>query len=128
MEEIEDDVSVNDKEDDVKDEEEDVDELLQVLQWIGIPSVADCQKIQNEIAEDLSSFKLSTKDDIDSAINNLVKAKTAANRVSIPQRARKSILALMHWVQDFYRCGQEPTIAHLNTEAAFRRELNVQEE
>jgi hypothetical protein len=102
-----------------------VDELLQVLQWIGIPSVADCQKIKDEIAEDLSDFKLSTKEDIDSAINNLVKAKTVANRVSIPQRARKSIIALMHWVQDFYRCGQLPTIAHLHTEAEFKTKLNV---
>jgi hypothetical protein len=132
MVEIDDNVSVYDKDDadgdadnDADDDDENVNELLQVLQWIGIPSIADCQKIQNKIAEDLSDFKLSSKDDIDSAINNLVKAKTAANRVSIPQRARNSILALMHWVQDFYPCGQEPTIAHLDTETAFRRELNV---
>ena len=102
-----------------------VDELLQVLQWIGIPSVADCQMIKDEIAEELPDLKLSTKEDVDSAIGNLVKVKTAANRVNIPQRARKNIVALMHWVQDFYRCGQEPTFSHLNDEEDLKRELDV---
>ena len=36
--------------------------------------------------------------------------RTIANRINFGMRRTKWLIAMMHWVQDFYHCSKQPTI------------------
>ena len=90
--------------------EQDTEALLTVLQWIGFEDDDDREKVSEEMAETLEDLKDMTQKEMDEAIQSLVKAKQQVNRVTMSAKIRKRLLSLVHWVQDFYRCNQKPTL------------------
>ena len=95
----------------------DKEALLMAFQWIGIDDEADRQKVSTEMAETLEDFKDMTQKEVEEAILAMTKAKQAGNRVLMSAKVRKRLGSLVHWVQDFYRCSQKPTLDDVTSPA-----------
>ena len=51
--------------------------------------------------------------------------RTIANRINFGMRRTKWLIAMMHWVQDFYRCSKQPTIDDFITATNFKQALST---
>ena len=51
--------------------------------------------------------------------------RTIANRINFGMRHTKWLIAMMHWVQDFYRCSKQPTIDDFVTAKVFKQALST---
>ena len=51
--------------------------------------------------------------------------RTIANRINFGMRCTKWLIAMMHWVQDFYRCLKQPTIDDFITVNDFKQALST---
>ena len=51
--------------------------------------------------------------------------RTIANRINFGMRHTKWLIAMMHWVQDFYRCSKQPTIDDFVTANDFKQALST---
>ena len=51
--------------------------------------------------------------------------RTFANRINFGMSRTKWLIAMMHWVQDFYRCSKQPTIDDFVTANVFKQALST---
>ena len=51
--------------------------------------------------------------------------RTIANQINFGMRCTKWLIAMMHWVQDFYRCSKQPTIDDFVTANDFKQALST---
>ena len=95
----------------------------QCLEWIGfgIPNqrAAISTKAGFNSLEDL--IDIEEKDIRDMA--DSFQKRTIAHRINFGMRRTKWLIAMMHWVQDFYRCSKQPTIDDFVTANDFKQAL-----
>lgn len=95
---------------------EEGDEVWQCLQFIGLGG-ARAERIMEEGLETYEDFRTLTEDDIQSMVTTMSKRTIADGRVVIKVGESRKLKALMHWIQDFYRCSDEPSFDVLNQDA-----------
>ena len=88
--------------------------LQQILHWIGFTVEANRDNLQTQSLGSLDDMLLLTKKDCQ-AITTDWSSRTAQNgRFHVGLRRLKLLQALVHWVQDFRRVSETPTIVGLN--------------
>jgi len=108
--------------------EEDLEQLLTVLQWIGIDDDFDREKVSDELAETLDDLKDMKPKEMEEATLALAKTKQVASRVIMSAKIRKRLVSVVHWVQDFYRCSEKPTLNDVTSPQQFLELLEVASE
>ena len=97
----------------------------QCLEWIGFGIPNQRASISTEAGfnslDDLNDIE--EKDIRDMA--DSFKKRTIAYRINFGMRRTKRLIAMMHWVQDFYRCSKQPTIDDFVTANDFKRALST---
>ena len=93
----------------------------QCLEWIGFGIPNQRASISTEAGfnslDDLNDIE--EKDIRDMA--DSIQKRTVAHRMNLGMRRTKWLIAMMHWVQDFYRCSKQPTIDDFVTENDFKQ-------
>ena len=97
--------------------------LRQCMEWIGF-SALHRTRICSESFQTLQDLLEFTEDDISSLADSFAKRTPAASRIIFGQRKTKFLQAMVHWVKDFRRTDQLPTIAGLN-EVSFKGVIGV---
>ena len=97
----------------------------QCLQWIGFGIPNQRSSISTEAGfnslDDLNDIE---EKDIRDMADSFQK-RTIANRINFGMRHTKWLIAMMHWVQDFYRCSKQPTIDDFVTANDFKQALST---
>ena len=97
----------------------------QCLEWIGfgIPNqrAAISTKAGFNSLEDLNDIE---EKDIRDMADSFQK-RTITHRINFGMRRTKWLIAMMHWVQDFYRCSKQPTIDDFVTANDFKQALST---
>ena len=93
------------------------------MDWIGFSAVHRT-RICTEAFQTLKDLETITEKDITSLSDSFSKRTPAAQRIIFGQRKTKSLQALLHWVKDFRRTDETPTIAGLN-EITFKALISV---
>ena len=97
----------------------------QCLEWIGFGIPNQRASISTEAGfnslDDLNDIE---KKDIRDMADSFQK-RTIANRNNFGMRRTKWLIAMMHWVQDFYRCSKQPTIDDFVTAKNFKEALST---
>ena len=100
--------------------------IHQVLEWIGFLDNAHRNAICNEGGfDDLSGFIGVTETDLRDMAESFEKRSAANGRITFGMRRTKWLVGVMHWVQDFDRCSQVPTINGINDADAMKAALTV---
>ena len=93
------------------------DDIFQILEWIGFEEEAQRDSIMEEAFEDWEDlYSLKTTD-----ISDLAKGfakREPEDQLIFGLKRTKRMKNLVLWVQDFYRCDEDPTIEGLD-EATF---------
>ena len=97
----------------------------QCLEWIGFGIPNQRAAISTEAGfnslEDLNDIE---EKDIRDMADSFQK-RTIAHRINFGMRRTKWLIAMMHWVQDFYRCSKQPTIDDFVTANDFKQALST---
>ena len=97
----------------------------QCLDWIGFGIPNQRTSIGTEAGfnslNDLNDIE--EKDIWDMA--DCFQKQTIADRINFGMRHTKWHIAMMHWVQDFYRCSQQPTMDDFVTANDFKQVLST---
>ena len=97
----------------------------QCLEWIGFGIPNQRASISTEAGfnslDDLNDIE---EKDIRDMADSFQK-RTIANRINFRMRRTKWLIAMMHWVQDFYRCSKQPTIDDFVTANDFKQALST---
>ena len=97
----------------------------QCLEWIGFGIPNQRASISTEAGfnslDDLNDIE---EKDIRDMADSFQK-RTIANRINFGMRRTKLLIAMMHWVQDFYRCSKQPTIDDFVTANDFKQALST---
>lgn len=102
------------------------DTMIQILWWIGFRTNAQTTLIYNDSVDGWESIQMLTKDDID-AMAKTFASRTAHNgRIIFGTNRTKWLKAIVHWVQDFLRVSEHPTIVGLS-EISFKAALRTAE-
>ena len=90
--------------------------MNQVLIWIGFDVVANRQAFRSEIAEikDMEDF---TEKDITELQESYAKRTQNAGQMYFGLQRTKRLKATLHWVQDFARVSEVPTLEGLTQES-----------
>ena len=100
-----------------------LDTISQTLFWIGFRTDAQRNSIILDSIGSFEDIRMLSEKDITSMATEWA-GRTANNgRIVFGTRRTKLIKALVHWVQDFYRVSEIPTVAGIN-EATFRSHLS----
>jgi hypothetical protein len=98
------------------------DSLLQILHWIGFRNEGQRGNLVQDCFGSFEDLKVLNDKDV-SAMASDFGGRTANNgRINFGTRRTKSIKATIHWVQDFYRVSERPTIVGLS-ELSFKAQL-----
>ena len=95
----------------------------QVLTWIGF-SVQSHRTALLDNFDSFDSISEMTEKDITTMTENFSRRTTATERFHIGLTRARRLKNLIHWVHDFARIGEEPSIAGLD-QATFRDALQV---
>ncbi len=88
--------------------------MIQILWWIGFRINAQTTLIYEDGVDGWENILMLSKDDID-AMAKTFASRTAQNgRIIFGTNRTKWLKAITHWVQDFYRVSDTPTIVGLN--------------
>ena len=102
------------------------DTMIQILWWIGFRVNAQTTLIYDDGVDGWENIRMLSKDDID-AMAKSFSSRTANNgRIIFGTNRTKWLKAVIHWVQDFYRVSDTPTIVDLN-ETTFKAALRTAE-
>ena len=97
----------------------------QWLEWIGFGIPNQRASISTEAGfnslHDLNDIE---EKDIRDMAGSFQK-RTIANRINFGMRRTKWLIAMMHWVQDFYRCSKQPTIDDFISANDFKQALST---
>jgi hypothetical protein len=104
-------------------EEANVNMMNQVLIWIGFDVAAYPQALCSEIAEIKDMTDLTEKD-ITELQELYAKRTQNAGRMNFRLHCTKQLKATLHWVQDFARVSELPTLKGL-TQESFKAAISV---
>ena len=97
----------------------------QCLEWIGFGIPNQRASISTEAGfnslDDLNDIE---EKDIRDMADSFQK-RTIANQINFGMRCTKWLIAMMHWVQDFYHCSKQPTIDDFITANDFKQALST---
>jgi len=97
--------------------------MNQVLIWIGFDVVANRQALRSEIAEIKDMVDLTEKD-ITELQESYAKHTQNAGRMYFGLQRTKRLKATLHWVQDFARVSEVPTLDGL-TQESFKATISI---
>ena len=97
--------------------------MNQVLIWIGFDVVANRQALRSEIAEIKDMVDLTEKD-ITELQESYAKRTQNAGRMYFGLQRTKRLKATLHWVQDFARVSEVPTLEGL-TQESFKAAISI---
>ena len=102
------------------------DTMIQILWWIGFRVNAQTTLIYDDGVDGWENIRMLSSDDID-AMAKTFSNRTAQNgRIIFGTNRTKWLKAVIHWVQDFYRVSDTPTIVDLS-EITFKTALRTAE-
>ena len=105
------------------DDDDDIDEMEQMLRWIGFNTIDSKDALQIDIEQFEDMLELAKKDLLD--IEYSYSKRTAADgRLIFGLQKNKRLKSMIHWVQDFARVSETPNIDNLY-EAYFKAVLGV---
>ena len=97
----------------------------QCLEWIGFGIPNQRASISTEAGfnslDDLNNIEEKDVRDMADSFHK----RTIANRIIFGMRRTKWLIAMMHWVQDFYRCSKQPTIDDFVMANDFKQALST---
>ena len=97
----------------------------QCLEWIGFGIPNQRASISTEACfNSLDDLNDIDEKDIRDMADSFQK-RTIANRINFGMRRTKWLIAVMHWVQDFYHCSKQPTIDDFVTANDFKQALST---
>ena len=97
----------------------------QCLEWIGFGILNQRASISTEAGfNSLADLNDIEEKDIRDMADSFQK-RTIANWINFGMRHTKWLIAMMHWVQDFYRCSKQPTIDDFVTANDFKQALST---
>jgi hypothetical protein len=104
-----------------------VDEAMDtVLQWIGFENDATRDRLRTEGISTFDDLKTMKEKDIRDLAESYGRHTAADGRFIFGLRRIRYLIGLIHWVQDFHRVGQVPTLDAFEDDAdAFRSVLDV---
>ena len=76
------------------------------LAWIGFNDEANRDLIMQDAFEDFDDMKKMSMSEIDSLASSFAK-RTGAQKIVFGLKRTQKLKSLIHWVQDFHRCGRE---------------------
>jgi hypothetical protein len=97
------------------------DSLEQILHWIGFVGAAQKNALIDDAFGSFDDLKVLTEKDVSTMATSFA-GRPAASRIFFGTRKTKSIKAIVHWVQDFYRVSMVPSIVGLD-EVMFKAQL-----
>ena len=100
--------------------------MIQILWWIGFRQNAQTTLIYDDGVDGWESIRMLSIDDVD-AMAKTFASRTAGNgRIIFGTNRTKWLKAVVHWVQDFDRVSETPTIVGLD-EPGFKASLRTAE-
>ena len=100
----------------------DEETIDQVLEWIGFTE-AQCGKLTEEFST-LDDIREWTDKDVNSLEESFAKRTATEGKMYFGMAKKKKLKALVHWIKDFDRISEVPTIKGLNSNM-FRAALQV---
>lgn len=96
-----------------------------VLMWIGFEQEATRNRIREEGFESFDDLATMKEKDIRDLAESYERRTVADGRYIFGLRHTRYLIGLIHWVQDFARVGQVPSLAGINKMASFREALDT---
>lgn len=100
--------------------------VVQILWWIGFRTNPTNTAVIDDGVDGWESIQSLTDDDIDAMAKSFASRTSTGGRMIFGTKRIKFLKAIVHWVQDFYRTSDTPTIVGLN-ETKFKADLRVAE-
>jgi hypothetical protein len=88
--------------------------VLGLLETVGFTDAVEHASLVEEVFPDLRTISMYTERDLKDILKEFRSRTMAAGRITIPRVRMQRTLGLIHWVQDAYRCNQEPVPADFN--------------
>ena len=98
---------------DVPDGITEVHSILQMLHWCGFDGLTQRTAIFNDSISTFDDIKMMSPEDI-TAMQRDFGNRAAVGRIHFGVRRTKKLTSMLHFVQDFYRVSETPTIVGLN--------------
>lgn len=98
----------------------------QIIWWIGFRTNAQVNGINTDGVDSWESIEMLTTDDIDAMAKSFASRPATGGRIIFGTNRTKWLKALLHWVQDFSRISENPTIEGLS-ETTFKQALRTAE-
>jgi hypothetical protein len=86
------------------------DTMDTVLQWVGFENDGTRERLRNEGLSTFGDLKTMKEKDIRDLAESYGRRTAADGRFIFGLRRIRYLLGLIHWVQDFHRVGQEPSL------------------
>lgn len=103
-----------------------IDPMDLALQWIGFDSAATRERLRIEGFNAFDDLKALKEKDIRDLAESYGRRTITDGRFIFGLRRIRYLIGLVHWVQDFGRVGQVPTIVPFGEDAAaFRQVLDI---
>ena len=99
----------------------DDESLVQILHWIGFRTAPQRAALVADCFDSFDNLKMLSEKDVHQMATEF-SWRTATRRMIFGTNRTKFLKAIVHWVQDFYRVSETPTIVGLN-EMSFKNEL-----
>jgi hypothetical protein len=96
-----------------------------VLMWIGFEQEATRNRIREEGFESFDDLATMKEKDIRDLAESYGRRTVADGRYIFGLRRTRYLIGLIHWVQDFARVGQVPSLAGIDNMASFREALDT---
>jgi hypothetical protein len=86
-----------------------IDQLREILDWIGFAQNADRSSINQGVFEEYTDIQSLNEKDITELSDSLSRRTATNGRVGFGIRRTKRLKFMMHWVQYFYRVSTVPS-------------------
>jgi hypothetical protein len=95
-----------------------------ILSWIGFDQEATRNRLQAEGFESFADILAMKEKDVRDLAESYGRRTVADGRTIFGLRKIRYLIGLIHWVQDYQRIGEEPTIVGIHDAAQFRTALD----
>ena len=102
------------------------DPIATILEWIGFDDEDERDTIMEESFESFEDLKRMTEKDITDLSKDFAK-RSEPDKITFGLRRTKRLKLVLHWVHDFYRCSEDPSIEDID-EDDFLQALSVADE
>ena len=88
--------------------------MAQILHWIGFRTEVSRNSIYEDALSSYTDAKVLTESDISDMVKDFGSRTQNNGRFHIGSKRAKKLKGFVHWIQDFYRVSEDPTIVGLN--------------